>query len=1085
MRRTTGSLTVNGRGGWRFPLLVVAALFGGPARGQGLAESLLGEPRERLLADVEARGDAARGAILFHAAHLACLKCHAAADGRASLGPDLARMPEGVGDDALRGHLAEALLEPSKRILPAHRAVTVTTADGRSLAGIVAREGDGLLVLRDAAAPGTEIEVPVDSIEERQEAATSLMPAGLANLLGDRGQFLDLVAYLEAIAVGGADRARALAPDPALLARQAPAGYERDVDHAGFVAEWGDPEASRAAFDRGGAIYARVCANCHGTLDAPGSLPTAPRFATHAFKNGSDPLSLYRTLTVGAGQMVAQGWMVPSQRYDVIHYLRETFLKSANERAYVAVDAAYLAGLPRGTTRGPAPAATDPWRLHDYGPFLAATVEVGRDRGGIVRKGFAVRLDPGGEGIGRGRAFAMHDLDTLRLAAVWTGDGFIDWEGINFDGRHGAWPHTVGTVPWFSGEGPGWADPATGSFDDPRALGRDGRPFGPVPWSRMRSVHHAGDTILLDYRVGDAPVLETVRLEPVSVPAADGTPAPVFTRAWSIGPRSSPLAVRIAPPGVAAALVAPAGGRGPIGEVRLATRDGFGVLDIPAGDAPLDVAVALSGGPAAALAGAIAGMPPVEPAFTHVGRPSRALWPQVLETRIERGDDDDPLAVDRLQPPIRNPWNAQLRLSGLDFLDPDGNVAAVCTWDGDVWRVEGLRDAEGRLRWKRIASGLFQPLGLKVIGGAIHVGCRDRIVRLVDLDGDGQTDRYDTVNDDHQVTEHFHEFAMGLETDEAGNLYYAKSARHALPAVVPHHGTLLKVSPDGATTEILARGFRAANGVCVEKDGTFWVTDQEGHWNPKNRINHVRSGGFYGNMFGYHDVTDAADGAMEPPAIWITNAFDRSPAELLRVPADTWAPLGGHLLELSYGEGRVHLVLTEPVPDPRDATRRVLQGGMLALPIPDLPTGVMRGRFNPGDGQLYACGLFAWAGNRTEPGGLFRLRRTDKPLVVPTRLHAEPGKLVLTFPQPLDRETATDTGSFRVKTWTIRRSADYGSPHLDERGRTVTTATLSADGTTLTLDVEGFGPTRCYSLEWGFGAEDGSAVRGTIHGTVH
>ena len=80
--------------------------------------------------------------------------------------------------------------------------------------------------------------------------------------------------------------------------------------------------------------------------------------------------------------------------------------------------------------------------------------------------------------------------------------------------------------------------------------------------------------------------------------------------------------------------------------------------------------------------------------------------------------------------------------------------------------------------------------------------------------------------------------------------------------MVPHHGTLLKVTPDGRQTDIIATGFRAANGVCVEADGTFWVTDQEGNWNPKNRINHVRPGGFYGNMWGYHDVTDASDAAM-------------------------------------------------------------------------------------------------------------------------------------------------------------------------------------------------------------------------------
>ena len=1073
-----------------FVAAVVVSLAGGvnflpgSAKAQGLAETLLAEPRDRLLSDVAASGDARRGALVFHAAHLACLKCHVAGAGQAPLGPNLAKMPEGVAGGALRSHLVESLLEPSKVVRPEYRGVTVVDQDGRSVTGVVVRETAAELVLRDATSPGSEIVIDKATIDERSELAVSLMPAGLANLLTGRGQFLDLVSYLEAVASGGASAAAALEPDPALLARSAPPAYEQEIDHAGFVAEWGDTEVASGALERGAAIYGRVCANCHGTLESPGSLPTAPRFASHTFKRGADPLSLYSTLTVGTGQMVPQGWMVPSQKYDVIHYLRETFLRGHNDKAHVAITPDYLAALPKGTSRGPAPSATDPWRLHDYGPFLAATIEVGRDHGGIVRKGFSVRLDPGGEGIGRGRAFAIHDLDTLRLASVWTGDGFIDWEGINFDGRHGAHPHTAGTVEWFQPEGPGWADPATGSFDDPRGIGRDGRPYGPIPWARMRSVHHAGDTILLDYRVGDAPVLETVRLEPVSVAGADGSALPVFTRSFSFGPRSTALSARLAPDTIAAALVAPVNGRGPITEARLSARDGSMVLDIPAGDDSLDLTVAMSAGPAAGLAVAIDAMPPVEPAFTTVGQPSQPLWPQVLETRIERGDVDDPLAVDRLVPPNTNPWNAQLRLSGLDFLGRDGDMAAVSTWDGDVWRVSGLLDPEGILTWKRIASGLFQPLGLKVIGGVIHVGCRDRIVRLVDLDDDGQIDRYDTVNDDHQVTEHFHEFAMGLETDAAGNLYYAKSARHALPAVVPHHGTLLKVSPDGATTEIVARGFRAANGVCVEPDGTFWVTDQEGHWNPKNRINHVRSGGFYGNMFGYHDITDARDEAMEPPAIWITNAFDRSPAELLRVPADTWPPLAGHLLELSYGEGRVHLVLTEPVADPRDPAKRVLQGGMLALPIPDLPTGVMRGRFNPGDGQLYACGLFAWAGNRTEPGGLFRLRRTTKPLLVPTQLHAEAGKLVLTFPDKLSRETATDPGNFHINTWTIRRSADYGSPHFDERDRVVTAATLSADGTTLTLDLEGFGSTRCYSLTWDVDAEDGSAVAGTIHGTV-
>ena len=191
--------------------------------------------------------------------------------------------------------------------------------------------------------------------------------------------------------------------------------------------------------------------------------------------------------------------------------------------------------------------------------------------------------------------------------------------------------------------------------------------------------------------------------------------------------------------------------------------------------------------------------------------------------------------------PETNPWLAQVRLTGFDFF-PDGDSAAVCAWDGDVWKVTGIDALGETLTWKRIATGLFQPLGVRIVNGDVYVTCRDQIVILRDLNGDGETDFYENFNNDHQVTEHFHEFAMGLQTDDEGNFYYAKSARHALPALVPHHGTLLRVSRDGQHTEIIANGFRAANGVCLNPDGSFVVTDQEGHWNPKNRINWVHEG---------------------------------------------------------------------------------------------------------------------------------------------------------------------------------------------------------------------------------------------------
>ena len=158
------------------------------------------------------------------------------------------------------------------------------------------------------------------------------------------------------------------------------------------------------------------------------------------------------------------------------------------------------------------------------------------------------------------------------------------------------------------------------------------------------------------------------------------------------------------------------------------------------------------------------------------GGPTR--WPHPVMTEGKQSDKNDAYVVDEITMPAVNPWNSWMRLSGFDFFK-DGRRAAVSTWHGDVWIVDGLDGKLGKLSWKRIASGLFQPLGVRVIDETIYLSCRDQICILRDLNGDGETDYYESLNSDHQVTEHFHEFAMGLQTDDDGNFYYAKSARHA------------------------------------------------------------------------------------------------------------------------------------------------------------------------------------------------------------------------------------------------------------------------------------------------------------------
>ena len=112
---------------------------------------------------------------------------------------------------------------------------------------------------------------------------------------------------------------------------------------------------------------------------------------------------MYRTLTHGFGLMVPQTWMVPRQKYDVIHYIRETYVKPRNASQYIAVNDSYLSALPKGDTLGPEPVEYAPWSDMNYGPAMINTFEIGSNGSNFAYKGIATRLDVGPGGVSRGK----------------------------------------------------------------------------------------------------------------------------------------------------------------------------------------------------------------------------------------------------------------------------------------------------------------------------------------------------------------------------------------------------------------------------------------------------------------------------------------------------------------------------------------------------------------------------------------------------------------------------------------------------------------------------------------------------------
>src|SRR5580698_5654796 len=69
---------------------------------------------------------------------------------------------------------------------------------------------------------------------------------------------------------------------------------EENADHAGIISQW---DAQSLA--RGQKIFQIACAPCHGANGSQTINPQARKFAVEKFQNGSDPYSLFKTITRG------------------------------------------------------------------------------------------------------------------------------------------------------------------------------------------------------------------------------------------------------------------------------------------------------------------------------------------------------------------------------------------------------------------------------------------------------------------------------------------------------------------------------------------------------------------------------------------------------------------------------------------------------------------------------------------------------------------------------------------------------------------------------------------------------------------
>ncbi|HTI72612.1 MAG TPA: DUF6797 domain-containing protein [Candidatus Limnocylindria bacterium] len=742
------------------------------------------------------------------------------------------------------------------------------------------------------------------------------------------------------------------------------------------------------------------------------------------------------------------------------------------------------------------------------GPFWSGTIMRGKDNPAAM-KGLAVTLGP------EKKSYVVYDLDTLRLSVAWTGQ-FLEFGNTLTKIEWPPPPSVKGTPMFSTANGPGWAD-RKGNLTDPRAKHQ-----GPLPkdWAHYEGVYVNGDRVVLKYTVGGATVLESPEYRVVdgqnafirnfeftdsardvvlNVLSAEGLEVVASAEGTVLKEKDQPQATLISVDGVRNVTWDFTDGQLRLKLPKVASNKPFRVIvtsheikekvtpkDFPKfTDKPADLRLLTKGGP--------------------------AHWPETVTTQGKLGTEDGPYVVDSITEPFPNPYNTRTFWGGFDFL-PDGR-AVICAFHGDVWIVSGIDDKLDKLVWKRFASGLFQPLGVKVRNGEIYVAGRDQITHLKDLNGDGEADLYENFNNDTVVTPNYHEFVLDLHTDAEGNFYYAKGAPWEPSVSSPHQGCLIKVSRDGRKLEVVATGLRAPNGMTVGPDGTILVSDNQGHWMPSSKLNLVKPGGFYGMVpsaqreltLRYPDGREIKVNPSDPdarkqnglkgwdkempiptsydqPVAWLPMRWDNSSGGQTFVTSDRWGPWKGAPLFASYGKCLLYAVLMDKV----DGTS---QASMVPFGL-KFQSGVMRARFSDRDGQLYLCGLKGWQNSATRDGGFYRVRYTGKPVKMATAAHVAQNGIQLKFSTELDAKAAADPASYSVELWNYRYSGAYGSPELTVKtpGKDghdkleVKNATLSADHKQLFLAIDGLQVADQYSVKYRFSdAEPASEIIGTIH----
>ncbi|QDU47891.1 DUF7133 domain-containing protein [Gimesia panareensis] len=363
-----------------------------------------------------------------------------------------------------------------------------------------------------------------------------------------------------------------------------------------------------------------------------------------------------------------------------------------------------------------------------------------------------------------------------------------------------------------------------------------------------------------------------------------------------------------------------------------------------------------------------------------------------------------------------------VQLTNINSLEygPDGRLYAA-GYDG---RVHVLTDTDGDgvedqadLFWSK-AGDLLTPVGILPTKEGVYLAVRGKIALLKDTDGDGAADVSETVVSGwkrEKINSDTRNDAAGIALDRQGNLYFSLGCMSYNNAwqldskgkshydIHSERGTILKVSPDRKTRQVLVTGTRFIIGLDINQHGDLFATDQEGDtWfpggNPRDELLHVIPGRHYGFPFRHPKyLPDVVD---EPAVVGFSPQHQSTCGFRFNEQRDHRAPFGpdhweGNALVTGFSRGKLWRV-------PLVKTRAGYVGKQIQfLSIEGLPTDLT---VSPRGDLVVTChsGRPDWGAGPAASGRLYKIHY-DRNIPQPVCCWpSSPFELSVAFDAPID-----------------------------------------------------------------------------------